>query len=229
MAATTRTPGPRGEEVTGVPDVVVLCWPGDAADVVRLQDHGVPCLLLVDAEADPPEVDDLLVDWVRLPADERDLTARVGRLRRRAGGPAAVPTLDAYGRLTYADRWVELTPIEERLAEALVERFATVVSGAVLAARGWPAAPPSANALRVHLHRLRRRVEPIGLEVRMLRGAGYLLGVAEDPPGRATSSRPRAMKASATAAESAWRRSSSYASTAPKGAFQKGSSSAARS
>jgi DNA-binding winged helix-turn-helix (wHTH) protein len=212
-----------------VSDVVVLCWPGDAADVVRLQDHGVPCLLLVDAEADPPDVDDLLVDWVRLPADERDLTARLGRLRRHALGPPAVPMLDGYGRLTYGDRWVELTPIEERLAEALVERFGSVVAGPVLAARGWPDTPASANALRVHLHRLRRRVAPIGLEVRMLRGAGYLLRVADDPPGRATSSRPRAMKASAAAAGSAWRRSASYSSTAPKGAFQKGSSSAAAS
>ena len=165
-------------------DVVVLCWPSDAEDVIRLHDHGVPCLLLLDAAADPPDLGSLLVDWVRLPADDRDLTARLSRLRRHAAAPAALPTLDGYGRLTYGDRWVELTPIEERLAEALIESFGTVVPGPVLAARGWPGAPPSANALRVHLHRMRRRVESIGLEVRMLRGSGYLLQIADAPSGR---------------------------------------------
>ena len=165
-------------------DVVVLCWPSDAEDVIRLHDHGVPCLLLLDAAADPPDLGSLLVDWVRLPADDRDLTARLSRLRRHAAAPAVLPTLDGYGRLTYGDRWVELTPIEERLAEALIESFATVVPGPVLAARGWPGAPPSANALRVHLHRMRRRVESIGLEVRMLRGSGYLLQIADAPSGR---------------------------------------------
>ena len=178
-------PGARigyGSEVERVSDVVVLCWPSDAEDVVRLHDHGVPCLLLLDAAADRPDLGSLLVDWVRLPADDRDLTARLARLRRHVAVPAALPTLDGYGRLTYGDRWVELTPIEERLAEALIESFATVVSGPVLSARGWPGAPPSANALRVHLHRMRRRVESIGLEVRMLRGSGYLMRIAEAPP-----------------------------------------------
>ena len=170
-------------------DVVVLCWPSDAEDVIRLHDHGVPCLLLLDAAADPPDLGSLLVDWVRLPADDRDLTARLSRLRRHAAAPAALPTLDGYGRLTFGDRWVELTPIEERLAEALIESFATVVPGPVLAARGWRGAPPSVNALRVNLHRMRRRVESIGLEVRMLRGSGDLLQIADAPPGRPTHTR----------------------------------------
>ncbi len=167
----------------------MLCWPSDAEDVIRLHDHGVPCLLLLDAAADPPDLGSLLVDWVRLPADDRDLTARLSRLRRHAAAPAVLPTLDGYGRLTFGDRWVELTPIEERLAEALIESFATVVPGPVLAARGWPGAPPSINALRVNLHRMRRRVESIGLEVRMLRGSGYLLQIADAPPGRPTDRR----------------------------------------
>jgi len=166
-----------------VSDVVVLCWPTDAEDVVRLQERGVPCLLLLDGDADPPDVGGLLVDWVRLPADDRDLTARLARLRRHVAPPAQLPTLDGYGRLSYGDRWVELTPIEERLAEALLESLGTVVPGRVLAERGWPGAPPTANALRVHLHRIRRRVEPIGLEVRMLRSAGYVLRIADAPPG----------------------------------------------
>ncbi len=179
-------------------DVVVLCWPSDAEDVVRLQGDGVPCLLLVDAAADPPDLDSLLVDWVRLPADDRDLTARLTRLRRHAVAAAVLPTLDGYGRLAFGDRWVELTPIEERLAGALLESFATVVPAPALAAQGWPGAPPSNNALRIHLHRLRRRIEPMGLEVRMLRGSGYLLRIADGPNGttaRASCTGGRAMAA----------------------------------
>jgi hypothetical protein len=40
-------------------------------------------LLLVDGAADPPEHWDRLTDWIRLPADERDIEARLITLRRR--------------------------------------------------------------------------------------------------------------------------------------------------
>ena len=75
-------------------DVVVLCWPNDAEDVIRLHDHGVPCLLLLDAAADPPDLGSLLVD-------ERDLTARLSACAatpgprpcsRRSTGTAGSPS-----------------------------------------------------------------------------------------------------------------------------------------
>ena len=57
----------------------------------------------------------------------------------------------------------------------LAESYESVVSDERLIERGWPAAHASANALRVHLHRLRRRIHPLGLEVRVVRREGWVL------------------------------------------------------
>jgi len=40
--------------------------------------------------------------------------------------------------------------------------------------------PPSDTAIEVCVHRLRRRLSPLGLKVRTLRGFGYLLEIPED-------------------------------------------------
>jgi DNA-binding response OmpR family regulator len=156
-------------------DVVVVRWPEERAEVARLAATSVPRLLLVAAEADPPEPGDPLQDWVRLPGDDRDFRARISGLRLRAEDRAAAPTLDRHGRMLYRGRWAQLSPIEERLAGALAEMFTSVVSDERLIERGWPAGRASANALRVHLHRLRRRIDPLGLEVRVVRSEGWVL------------------------------------------------------
>ena len=44
-----------------------------------------------------------------------------------------------------------------------------------LARRAWPDGTPTRNALDVHVLRFRRRVAPIGLELRTVRARGYLL------------------------------------------------------
>jgi DNA-binding response OmpR family regulator len=44
----------------------------------------------------------------------------------------------------------------------------------VLARRAWPGGAPTRNALDVQMVRFRRRVEPLGLEVRTVRSRGYL-------------------------------------------------------
>jgi two-component system OmpR family response regulator len=156
-------------------DVVIVRWPEERAEVARLAATLVPRLLLVAAEADPPEPGDVLQDWVRLPGDDRDFRARISGLRLRAADLAAAPTLDRHGRMLYRGRWAQLSPIEERLAGALAESFEAVVSDGHLIERGWPAGRASANALRVHLHRLRRRIDPLGLEVRVVRSEGWVL------------------------------------------------------
>src|ERR1700674_3626458 len=71
---------------------------------------------------DPPE------DWVRLPADDRDLRARVATLSSRADVDLAQPELDEDGLLRYRGRWTALSPVERLLASALGERFGAVVS-----------------------------------------------------------------------------------------------------
>ena len=156
----------------GMVDVVVVQWPEEREQVERLAQGRVPRVAPV---ADPPETADALQDWVRLPSDDRDVRARLNSLRRRAADLEARPAVDPYGRLVFQGRWVQLSAIEERLAAALVEAGGCVVPEERLLGRGWPGRRPTSNALRVHLHRLRRRVEPLGLEIRSVRRDGWLL------------------------------------------------------
>ncbi|MDP9074041.1 MAG: helix-turn-helix domain-containing protein, partial [Actinomycetota bacterium] len=119
-------------------------------------------------------------DWVRLPGDERDVRARLTGLRRRAAEMDASPVVDRHGRLVYRRRWVQLSPIHERLARCLLEAAEGVAAEGVAAEEsllehGWPDGDPSSNALRVHLHRLRRLVAPLGLEIRCVRNEGWVM------------------------------------------------------
>jgi two-component system OmpR family response regulator len=156
-------------------DVVVIHWPEQRDELKRLADHRVPRLLLVAPAADPPEADDVLQDWVRLPGDERDVRARLSGLRRRAAELEAAPVIDRHGRLVFRRSWVQLSPIHERLARRLLETADGVAAEQSLLERGWPGGQPSSNALRVHLHRLRRLVAPLGLEIRCVRNEGWVL------------------------------------------------------
>jgi DNA-binding response OmpR family regulator len=65
--------------------------------------------------------------------------------------------------------------VERSLAGALTERLGAVVGREPLAQRAWPGGLPTRNALDVHMLRLRRRLEPLGLEVRTVRSRGYVL------------------------------------------------------
>jgi hypothetical protein len=166
--------------VAAVPDPsapVVLRWPSDPDRRRQLAEFGVPRLLLVDSAAAPPVCADPLEDWIRLPADERDIDARLNALRVRArnGGPAARPELDGHGRLLRAGRWVALSPIEEQLCTLLIGEFGGVVSDRVLLDGAWPEGTGTPTGLRLQMTRLRRRIGDLGLEVRSVRGKGYVL------------------------------------------------------
>ena len=150
-------------------------WPDEDEYVERLRKQGVPRLLLLDGEVAPPLAPDCLEDWVRLPAPEADIAARTSALRKRVEKHGSRPTLDGDGILRFNDRWVGLSPVERSLAGALTERLGAVVGREPLAQRAWPGGLPTRNALDVHMLRLRRRLEPLGLEVRTVRSRGYVL------------------------------------------------------
>jgi hypothetical protein len=157
-------------------DVVLLRWPAESDRRDRLADEGVPRLLLVEESFDPPVTADCLEDWVRIPAGESDVRLRVDGLSLR--GRAHVPTrpdLDGHGVLRFADGWVPLPPVEARLTTALLDRYGAVVSRDALARAGWPDGAPGRNALDVHVLRLRRRIDSVGLAIRTVRSRGYLL------------------------------------------------------
>jgi DNA-binding response OmpR family regulator len=86
-----------------------------------------------------------------------------------------IPGLGPDGRLTLGGAWVALSPVEARLAGALVRRFGLVVDRASLAAAGHPDGPSGRAALDTQIARLRRRLAPLGLEIRTIRLRGYLL------------------------------------------------------
>jgi len=151
--------------------VELLHWPKEVDRRAQLHELNQPRLLLVDPDAAPPLTIDPIEDWVRLPAHHRDVQARVESLRRRT---AAEPPLDD-GVLRTATGWVSLSELEARIMGVLLARFGKVADRQSILAAGWPDGSPSRNVLDVHLHRLRRRIEPIDLRIRTVRKRGYVL------------------------------------------------------
>lgn len=144
--------------------------------------EGVPRLLLLRDGVEPPPAPDCLEDWIRVPADERDLRDRVDGLRRRTQlHETGRPLLDEHGVLRHGGRWVSLPPVEARLTAAMLDRFGSVVSRDALTRAGWPTGVGGRNALDVHVLRLRRRLDSVGLVIRTVRARGYLL---EEARGR---------------------------------------------
>ena len=157
-------------------DVVLVRWPAEEPRRAQLRDDGVPRLLLVENGSPPPRTTDEFEDWVRVPADEVDLHARVENLNHKVQSRVELtPELADYGVLRAGTGWVPLPPVEARLTSALLERYRSVVSRDALAKAGWPHGAPGRNALDVHVLRLRRRIAPLGLAIRTVRSRGYLL------------------------------------------------------
>lgn len=157
-------------------DVVLVRWPAESDRRRNLQRAGTPRLLLVDADAEPPEPEDCLEDWIRVPASEPDVQVRLACLEVRASAHVEdVPEIDHDGLLRFGGAWVSLPPVEARLTRALVERFGAVVGREALARAGWPESAPGRNALDVHVLRLRRRLAGVGLSIKTVRSRGYLL------------------------------------------------------
>jgi Transcriptional regulatory protein, C terminal len=155
-------------------DVVVLRWPEQGAERDRLERLGVPRLLIVEAGVAPPASDSCFEDWLRLPADDCDVRARLLSLSQRAAHHPTVPVLDDFGQISYRGASVFLSPVDQRLAEALVEAFGTAVRDASLIDRAWPSGS-SEPTLRVHISRLRRRVSQLGLTITSVRNVGYVM------------------------------------------------------
>lgn len=160
-------------------DVVLLRWPAEADRRDDLIELGTARLLLLEDGAPPPHPPDCLEDWIRVPAPELDLRARLAALEGRATRHSpSVPSLDADGVLRFDAAWVSLPPVEARLTRAMVERFGAVVGRETLARAGWPEGTAGRNALDVHVLRLRRRLASVGLVIRTVRSRGYLLEAA---------------------------------------------------
>ena len=156
-------------------DVARVRWPEDEDRLDALRAAGTPRILLVVDDTPAPVVVDPLEDWVRAGTAHADVDARMATLAARAAAQRPSPELDDDGLLRFGSAWVSLSPVEQSLGAALVERFGAVVARDALAARAWPDGAPTRNALDVHVLRLRRRIGPLGLEIKTVRSRGYLL------------------------------------------------------
>ncbi len=164
--------------VIGV-NVEMLRWPSDQRRLAELREQRVPRLLVVGDDADPPLLTDCLEDWVAAIAPEREVDARRRALALRAEQHGVRPLLDGDGLLHHREAWVSLSPVEQSLAGVFLDRFGAVVTRDSLSDRAWPTGLPTRNALDVHVLRLRRRISPLGLEIRTVRSRGYLMQQAE--------------------------------------------------
>jgi hypothetical protein len=171
----SHSPHPIEDDVT----VLLVRWPRELAALERARRCEVPRLLLVEESAPPPSLEDELEDWVRLPAPRADVQARIDALARRTGRRRR-PELDDDGVLHLGDAWVSIPPVEARMVALLVERFGGVVPGDALAKAGWPEGLPNRNVLDVHVLRLRRRLQSVGLALHNVRRRGYVLDVTQD-------------------------------------------------
>jgi DNA-binding response OmpR family regulator len=154
--------------------VALIAWPRDAEHAEQMRVAGLPRLLMLSDAAEPPVCDDELQDWVRVPSDPLEVSARMQALQLRAAR-LRWPSLDDNGRFSVGGQWIALSPIEVGLMRALVEQFGAMVARAELARSAWPDKAPTRNQLDVRLRDLRRRLRPMGLRISVFRGRGFAL------------------------------------------------------
>jgi two-component system, OmpR family, response regulator len=164
----------------------------DVLQRLRARRSRIPVLMLtaLDALADRVRGLDMGADdYLAKPFDLPELEARVRALLRR--GSDTVPSLE-HGRLRldtgarrvyYDGAPVELSAREFAVLELLLMREGRVVSKEHMVNHlyGW-GDEVGANAIEVYVHRLRKKLEPLGCEIRTVRGMGYLMERVDDVP-----------------------------------------------
>ncbi len=95
------------------------------------------------------------------------------------------PALDEFGLLRYRGEWVALSSSEERMLRPLLAGWGRVVHTRDLAESVWPGRTTRSTSLHTLVHRLRRRLRPLGLTVETIRARGFLM----EPVRRAAATR----------------------------------------
>lgn len=123
-------------------------------------------------------------DYILKPFEMAELLARVrAHIRRTQSLPSTVIT---YGRLSFdmSDRMVKIdgAPVtlstrELGILEALLLNPGKVITKEQLIEKicNWDEALGS-NAIEVYVHRLRKKLQPLGIDISTFRGLGYMLG-----------------------------------------------------
>lgn len=128
-------------------------------------------------------------DYLTKPFDLLEFEARARALIRRSHARASTSLqhgrlrLDTVGRRLYCgDQPLELSVRELAMIELLMLREGKVVTKEQMVDHlyGWNEEVGS-NAIEVYVHRLRKKLEPVGANIRTVRGMGYLLDRADVP------------------------------------------------
>jgi len=122
-------------------------------------------------------------DYMAKPFDIREFEARVrSLLRRQAGLRSSTVTLGALSldltsrQFSGNGQDIDLPPRERALLELMVMRAGKVVAKeAIVQSVTSLEDILSDNAIEQYISRLRRRLQPLGLNLRTVRGIGYLL------------------------------------------------------
>lgn len=153
---------------------------------LRARKSNIPVLILTARDSLSDRVSGLDIgadDYLTKPFDLLELEARIRALIRRRHGLS--DTLITYGPLSYNSvdkcamahgQVLDLSAREIGLLEILLLRAGRVVSKEHLAESlyGWDE-EVGENAIEVGIHRLRKKLEPAGVNIRTVRGLGYLL------------------------------------------------------
>ncbi len=152
----------------------------------RAHNQATPVLILTAKDAVEDRVAGLDLgadDYLTKPFDLAELEARVRALVRR--GQGAHSNLLKHGRLAFNivgrrvhidENPLELSARELGVLEILMLKAGQVVSKEQLAEKlcSWDE-EIGPNAIEVYVHRLRKKLEPADIEIRTIRGLGYLL------------------------------------------------------
>lgn len=153
---------------------------------LRQRRNAVPVIILTvrDAQEDLVKGLDLGADdYLTKPFNLPELEARVRAVIRRSHASASSELvhgplrLDMAGRRLYsADKPVELSARELAVIELLLLKEGRVVTKQQITEHlyGWEEGSTS-NAVEVFIYRLRRKLEPSGVDIRTVRGMGYLI------------------------------------------------------
>jgi DNA-binding response OmpR family regulator len=134
----------------------------------------IPIIMLTavdDADKIVSSLEEFADDYIVKPYNPPELTARVRRALDRVSDFAYTlhkeETIDGRLAIDFAERRavvdgsaVSLTPIETRILYLLIRNTGRVVTTESLLQRLWPEEDAPEDRLHVHIHRLRRKIEP---------------------------------------------------------------------
>ena len=173
--------------------VVDIMMPGtDGIELARklqkFSDLPVIMLTAIDEETTVVKtIEEVAEDYVTKPFKPKELAARVKRVIRRMGDFAfrleSLTVIDDRLAVDFAakkalidEKPVSLTPTETKILHILIRSARRTVTTEYLLARLWPLDEVFEDTLRVHVHRLRQKIEPNASKPHYLitqRGVGY--------------------------------------------------------